>query len=380
MTARIAFHAPLKPPDHKNPSGDRRFARLLIEALSAGGFSVDVPSSLRTRNPDGSTTRQQEIEEMASHETSRLCAALSADPPDLWFTYHNYYKAPDLIGPAVSRHLKIPYVLAEASHAPQRAQGEWARGSALADAATVRADLILQPNPKDMAGVEALGPGDRQLALKPFLDVKEQAAQTVDRDLHRDRFARRFNLPRDAAWAVATGMMRRDSKRDSFLLLADVADRIPRDRWQLILVGDGPARPDIEAAFGKQSNVRFAGLLGPDDIRSLNAASDLFIWPALKEAFGMALLEAQAAGLPAIVGDRPGTRAIMQNGQTGILTPEGDAPSMASAVRALIDDPDRRRRMGRAAHDHVLANHDIAAAATFLKQKLDQLIETGRRQ
>jgi len=174
-------------------------------------------------------------------------------------------------------------------------------------------------------------------------------------------------------------MMRFDTKRDSFLLLADVAARLPRDRFSLVLVGDGPARPEIETAFTNQHNVRFAGQLSSEEIVRLNAASDLFLWPAINEAFGMALLEAQAAGLPAIVGDRPGTRAIVVDNQTGILTPEGDAQALSAAVIALVEDDPRRDQMASAAAEHTRANHDISGAAAFLKHALGELLERKRQ-
>ena len=77
--------------------------------------------------------------------------------PDLWFTYHVYYKAPDWLGPAVSEALGIPYVIAEASHAEKRAAGPWALGHAAAADAIRRARLILEPSRDDVAGLQGAG-------------------------------------------------------------------------------------------------------------------------------------------------------------------------------------------------------------------------------
>src|SRR4030095_4370142 len=69
--------------------------------------------------------------------------------PQAWFTYHLYHKAPDWLGPPVSRALGIPYLVAEASHAPKRAGGPWDLGQRAAAAAIAAADAILVLNPTD---------------------------------------------------------------------------------------------------------------------------------------------------------------------------------------------------------------------------------------
>src|SRR5690606_6224267 len=105
---QLAFYAPLKPPDHAVPSGDRQMARALIRALTLAGFDVEVASGLRAHRarPDIAA-----LEAEAESERRRLLDGWrGAQKPDLWLTYHPYYRAPDLIGPAVCRALSIPYV------------------------------------------------------------------------------------------------------------------------------------------------------------------------------------------------------------------------------------------------------------------------------
>src|SRR5258708_23362830 len=129
--ARVAFYAPLKPPDHVVPSGDRHVARLLVEALRQAGNDVFVASRLRAFDGVGDSARQARIARRAGKIANRLIDRWRRQPqtaPDLWLTYHLYYKAPDCIGPAVSRALSIPYVVAEASVAMKRTTGPWAVG------------------------------------------------------------------------------------------------------------------------------------------------------------------------------------------------------------------------------------------------------------
>src|SRR5437660_10875531 len=110
--ARIAFYAPLKPPDHPVPSGERRVARLLLDALRLAGHQPFVASRLRTYDGRGDPERQQRLAAIGRRGAERLLRCWRRDPekaPELWLTYHLYYKAPDWLGPAVSKALGIPY-------------------------------------------------------------------------------------------------------------------------------------------------------------------------------------------------------------------------------------------------------------------------------
>ena len=87
---RIAFYAPLKPPTHPVPSGDRRMARLLMAALSRANHRVDVASRFRSRDGAGDPARQQALADLGRHMASRLVRHYQAraddELPDLWFT------------------------------------------------------------------------------------------------------------------------------------------------------------------------------------------------------------------------------------------------------------------------------------------------------
>ncbi len=84
----------------------------------------------------------------------------------------------------------------------------------------------------------------------------------------------------------------------------------------------------------------------------------------------MALLEAQAAGLPVVAGAVGGVPSIVADGITGLLTPPGEAGAFAAAARALLDAPARRPPWARPPRDNVRRHHDIATAAAILDQAL----------
>ena len=117
----IGFYAPLKSPDSGIPSGDREMAKLLFNSLQNQGHEVKLVSKFKSREAKGLEKRQKQLKlqgEQVSKELIQKFSTIGNWRPDLWFTYHVFYKAPDLIGPKVSAALKIPYVIAEASHAP----------------------------------------------------------------------------------------------------------------------------------------------------------------------------------------------------------------------------------------------------------------------
>jgi glycosyltransferase involved in cell wall biosynthesis len=141
--------------------------------------------------------------------------------------------------------------------------------------------------------------------------------------------------------------------------------------WAALIVGDGPARTEIEALMAPLGRrVAFAGALPHGELPAFYAAADLYLWPAINEAYGMAFLEAQAAGLPVIAGRTGGVPAVVADGETGLLTPIGDAPAFAEAVGHLLDDPAHRAALAVAAPHRVAARHDEGAAARTLKAAL----------
>ena len=118
--------------------------------------------------------------------------------------------------------------------------------------------------------------------------------------------------------------------------------------------------------------VRFAGAVPHAELPALYAAADLYLWPAINEAYGMAFLEAQAAGLPVVAGRTGGVPAVVADGVTGLLTPIGDAAAFAAAVARLLDAPGRARAPGAPPpRARVAAHHDERAAAHALATALD---------
>ncbi|MEI9988222.1 MAG: hypothetical protein WDN69_37065 [Aliidongia sp.] len=97
-------------------------------------------------------------------------------------TYHLYDRAPDHLGPPIAKALGIPYVVAEASLAPSRAEGAWAEGHASVAAALCQAAAVIGLNPADETGVLSVLPDVRRYHfLPPFLDLRPFATVPAGR-------------------------------------------------------------------------------------------------------------------------------------------------------------------------------------------------------
>jgi len=373
---RIAFHAPLKPPDHPVPSGDRAMARALLALLYEAGHEPVPAPRFRSYDRTGDRARQARIERLGARLADRLLRRIAAGflpPPELWLTYHLYHKAPDHLGPRVADRLDLPYLVAEGSASRRQAHGPWALGHAASLAALDRADLVLAMTERDREGLLEVGiAAEAVRRFPPFLDAAPFRAAARERARHRVSLADRLGLDPAVPWLVAVAMMREDVKRRSYELLAEALAGLSRHDWALLVAGDGPARPAIEpilrAACGER--VRFLGELPAEALPGLYAAGDLCLWPAVGEAYGMALLEAQAAGLPVVAGAEGGVAAVVADGITGFLLPPRDAPALARAAARLLEQPELRLRLGRAAAEKVLRDHDRPAARARLEAAL----------
>ncbi|TBC54134.1 glycosyltransferase (plasmid) [Rhizobium ruizarguesonis] len=348
---RVAFYAPMKSPNHPVPSGDRLMARLLIRALELAGHKVDVVSEFRTHasTPEAAAALEPAIR--AELERLRLTWK-SAPRPELWFCYHPYYKSPDPFGPAISAEFAIPYVTAEASYAAKRDRTGWAASQKRVGEAIMQAAVNISFTERDQAGLAAAFPQARLAGLKPFIDTAlfEKVSPAPD--------------PRRL---MTVAMMRAGDKMDSYVMLAKALGLIEDRPWTLAVIGDGPMRQEVQGLFaGLAGRIEWLGERNAVEIAELLGHGGLYVWPGCGEAYGLAYLEAQAAGLPVVAQETAGVPAVVEAGVTGLLTPDGDVTAYAEAVAALLDDRQRRDAMGQAALRFVLGQRSLVMAAQLL--------------
>ena len=146
-------------------------------------------------------------------------------------------------------------------------------------------------------------------------------------------------------------MMRPGDKLDSYRLLARALERLADLPWTLSIIGDGPCRAEVMAEFSDISAKRidWLGQIEPAAVQPVLSGADIYVWPGCGEAFGLAYLEAQAAGLPVVAQNTAGVPEVVIAGRTGLLTPPNDSAAFADAIRFLLTHASRRRSMGEAA-------------------------------
>ncbi len=151
---------------------------------------------------------------------------------------------------------------------------------------------------------------------------------------------------------------------------------------RLVVVGDGPARADFEAAaqlLGVADCVEFAGAVGQDEIRAHYATADLFCLPSFAEGIPVVLMEAMAMELPVLSTTIMGIPELIADGVHGRLVPPGRADRLAEALAWLIAaSPRERAAMGRAGRERVAAEFDVRAAARQLQEVFEHELTGGR--
>ena len=156
---------------------------------------------------------------------------------------------------------------------------------------------------------------------------------------------------------------------------------------RLVLFGDGDLRDALEAQvarLGLGSRVLFAGRVERDRIPGLFAAADLFLLPSVHDHAGNVdglpntLLEALATGLPVVASRVAGVPTVIDDGVEGLLVPERNPGTLAAAVAALLDDPERATRLGRAARARVERELTWPAIARRFVAVYEAAVAAGR--
>ncbi len=338
----------MKPPDSPVPSGDREIARNLLRALQDNGHDVLLASRLRTWRKAPDEVHFKEICEETAREKDRLLKTFDrqGNRPDIWLTYHNYYKAPDTLGPEMAAALGIPFVLIEASRASKRKHGPWAESFAASERALKRADLVASLHSRDEEGIAAVVPDSHRMRLPPFIDTALFAR--TDSRLIQGK----------PPLLLTIAMMRPGDKFSSYQLLARALKKLDDLEWHLTIVGDGKTRDEIEPLFDGP-RYTFKGAMKKEQVAECCKAADIFVWPAINEAFGMVFIEAQAASLAVVAGASLGVPDVVANGRTGLLVPPGDANAFADALRTLLTDDDLCRTLRQNAGAYIQEEHSL---------------------
>lgn len=191
----------------------------------------------------------------------------------------------------------------------------------------------------------------------------------------RDACCRELGLDPAMRWIACVGFFSRD-KNPGLLLDAWLAlEPAHREGSGLVFVGATESKyhevdpqlaqqmRELAVRHGQGGQVRLLGELA--GVERVYRASELLAMPSTREAFGMVLVEAMASGLPVIATRIAGvTDAIVDDGQTGLLVPPGDAAALTEALGRMLGDPARARAMGEHARRNVAARYGLGVSAT----------------
>ena len=366
---KIAFYAPIKPPDHPIPSGDRLIAANLMRIFEIAGHDASLVSRYICYSKRSNADIMEDRKAGALAEADRIIENwLVLDPsqrPDIWVTYHPYCKAPDWIGSKVTAKFSIPYLTIEAAKTGQGGNGEWLPWRKEAQGGIRMADLHLCFKPTDHAYLLGLLGDDNKIADFPtFIDTNGNVA------------TRKARLPGhwsgDVPVIVTAGMMRKGKKDRNFLILADVLSGMKEKDWNLVVVGGGPEFDFIREAYSgiPEERVHFTGQVPHEEVLRWMLAGDVFAWPGWKEPIGMVFLEAQLQGLPCVAWRSMGVPMVVEHGVTGLLADEGSIEGFRENLMTLLANRAMREAMGIAAREKVKAQHGLETAAERFNQLL----------
>jgi glycosyltransferase involved in cell wall biosynthesis len=167
-------------------------------------------------------------------------------------------------------------------------------------------------------------------------------------------YAPAASLSTDRPFTVA--FLGRLTEEKGIPVLLEAARRLPDAvELRLVIAGDGPLRTAVEAEVLRPgSRVWFLGY--QEQVLSVYQAADVVVMPSLAEGHPMAALEAMACGLPVVASRVGGLQEIVIDGETGMLTPPGDAASLGAALAALAADRERGLALGAAGRRRVEAH------------------------
>jgi len=370
LAMKICFYAPFKPLGHAHPSGDLVTATAIFDYLTSGGHQVRTASTLRCRWLYWKPWLWPRL----LWERKQAFRKLTANPADIWFTCHSYYKAPDLLGPYVAKKARIPYVIFQGIYATKRRRKFKTRpGFYLNKATLLAADHVFTNKKVDLLNLQRLLPDDRITYVAPGINPAEFAFDQSARDELRHQWC-----PSDEPVIFSAAMFRRDVKTRGLKWVIRACGELGRQghQFQLVIAGDGRERNALEklAAQEVAGRVRFVGKISRDELYRYYSAADLFVFPGINESLGMVYLEAQACGLPVVAFDNAGVPEAVQDLKTGFLVPPREMEPFVDAVKRLLNDQGLRRQMGQSAGAYVRRCHDLKKNYQEIERVLAEIV------
>ena len=295
--------------------------------------------------------------------------------PDLWMTYHTYYKAPDMLGPCVCRRSGIPYVVFQGIYSTKRRRDFRTGPGFLLNRRALRyARHIFANRREDELNLRRIVPEDRLSYVAPGIYPEDFV---FDPDA-REKLRKSWNIG-DSPVVLSAAMFRSDVKTEGLSILIQACGKLVRSglKMYLAIAGDGKERPRLEKLAREHlpGRTRFAGKIPRERMRQFYSAGDVFAFPGIRESLGMVYLEAQSCGLPVVAFDNGGIPEVVKDGETGFLTPLLSERPFCEAISSLLRFSDLSKKMGNAAANYVRKYHDLNINYRQVESTLEKLAE-----
>lgn len=183
-----------------------------------------------------------------------------------------------------------------------------------------------------------------------------------------DILTRRGRWEGVAPHVVTVGRLVEQKNQKQLIAAASVlVGHFPDARFSI--VGDGPLRERLERlakSLGLSNKINFTGSVS--DVPAYLREADVYVSTSLYEGMAVATLEAMAWGVPVIASDVPGNRAVVRNGETGLLYKLDDIAGLGRAIIAVIEQPENARERARRARQLVQECYNATAATRLYEQ------------
>lgn len=217
------------------------------------------------------------------------------------------------------------------------------------------------------AAIVGVSAGVREVLLAQGLPAYKTVA--IPNGIDLSRFSP-GQVPRQPGIVMSARFARQKDHDTLLQALHELAQRHGL-RPQVWLAGQGPLLGDMQSKalrLGLSGQVTFLGY--HRDMPALLASQQIFVLATHFEGMPLALVEAMAAGCACVASDVVGVRGVLEQGVTGLLVPEGDAPALADALAQLLCDEALSKRMSQAARQRAISEHGLP----LMVERYDALI------
>lgn len=366
---KISYYMPFKTMGHQNPSGDLIIGTEIFDHIQQKGNTIEIVSKLRARwiyyNPVNLIK--------LFFERRHVVKKLQSSPPDIWLSYHSYYKAPDLLGPYCCRKLTIPYVIFQGIYSTKRRKTFTTLiGFLLNKKALLSADHIFTNKHRDLKNLSRIIPPERLTYIAPGIQPQDFQFSEEERTKNHTLWACENDII-----IMTAAMMRPGVKTEGISIVIQSCARLHEKghRVRLIIAGDGECRDQLEQQANRQlpGKVVFLGKIQRKELYKYYSSADIFAFPGIQESLGMVYLEAQACKLPVVAFEDWGAKEAICSEKTGFLSPAAEPKLFTENIEKLVLDPKLRHTFGHNGKKHIQANHDLRKNYELLQEKLKGL-------